>query len=483
LRFGAKKSDSVSSFGAFIARRRRIARIASLRLSESTGNSGGRSSRRLRKSLVSKKGVRAMSNRSNMFANHVSYRGIAIKAMAVCFFATGPANAADDRAIDPKFSFAMQRDLGVMPGQLKQYLQDQDAAAERSVAASEAMGDSFAGSWLEQLPGGRAKLVVATTKSPALAARSVTGMDMREVEFRQVKHSLGALRAEADKLNAYSTYRVLRPIRNILSWGMDERSNSVVIETTPDGVDEAIDFAAGSGIDSAAVRIVTKRYRYKTEATAILGGSRYIMNNGFACSIGFSARRNNPGGGFTDYFLTAGHCAGNGVIASGSNGKRIGIVFGSSYPFNDYAVVRVDRPQDWSVSPYVRDNSGDGRLSIKGSSAQVVGGAICRSGFNSGFRCGKITSKNRTINYGSTSNPEIVYGLGLTDACSGPGDSGGSYVALISNNWQAQGVHSGGGGTPPGKDNSCSVSADDRVTIYQPVGEILSANNVYLIRD
>jgi hypothetical protein len=374
-------------------------------------------------------------------------------------------------------AFAMQRDLGVMPGQLKQRFDAETQAVAQEASARQRLGAAYAGGWLDTRANGAFKFVVATTQDPGFARYAMHSGKFAagapEIEYRQVRHNLRELEQGMGRLNEYSKRPVLRPFRSIASWVVDERSNRVTISILPGGEEEAIDFAAASGIDAAMVRLETVTAMPRLTATGLLGGTRYSVGGGY-CSMGFSARRNRSGG-YDEYIITAGHCSGNGAIARyGTSNSKIGTFYGSVFPGSDYAVIRVES-NDYYTTAGVRDNSGDGKLTIGGQTSQSNGSSVCRSGYKTGWQCGTVLSKGATINYGGAGT---VYGLTITSACAGFGDSGGSYVSNISGKWNAQGVLSGGNITS-GDRNCGSPSAR---SYFQPIGEILQDNNVYLVK-
>jgi streptogrisin C len=117
---------------------------------------------------------------------------------------------------------------------------------------------------------------------------------------------------------------------------------------------------------------------------------------------------------------------------------------------------------DWTPRPVVNDFQGN-ELPVAGNTEAPVGAAICRSGSTTGTRCGTILAKNQTVVY-----PEgAVTGLTRTNVCAEGGDSGGPWLSGD----QAQGVTSGGSG-------DCTVGGE---TFFQPVNEILAANNLTLV--
>ena len=101
---------------------------------------------------------------------------------------------------------------------------------------------------------------------------------------------------------------------------------------------------------------------------------------------------------------------------------------------------------------------------VLGRTEAAVGAAICRSGSTTGWRCGTVTRKGVSANYGHGT----VSGLTQSTACAGQGDSGGSW---ITGSGQAQGVTSGGQ-LPAGSNNNCGVASP--VTFFQPINPLIS---------
>lgn len=415
------------------------------------------------------------------FSKRNPVHAAAALASLICATAAGTALAAEP--MDPGVAFAMQRDLGIMPGQIAQFMKDESQARVDERAVRLALGEDFSGAWTKALPGGRARLVVSTTLSPGAARRRLPA-DMRtRVDIMTARHPLSRLERGHKALNDASMQMDKRRLRGLSAWWVDEKTNRLVISVAPGSdMSAAIDFAAASGVDADLIDIRTGIGMARPEASSpILGGSNYDANGKPNCSFGFSARRAKSSGGYDEYILTAGHCHANGVAIS-KNGIRIGTVYGRSYPGNDYAVIKIENTADWYTTEYVKDNSSDGRLFISGTSVQSNGGSICRSGWSTGWRCGNITAKNVTINQGTVEDPILVFGTTGTDSCSGPGDSGGSHLSQINSQWHAQGVHSAGVGTPEGGKNSCNTPKDKRAAYFQPVSEILTATNTYIVR-
>ena len=239
----------------------------------------------------------------------------------------------------------------------------------------------------------------------------------------------------------------------VTGWFVDPASNSVVVRATDRAAAESFTDDIG---DTGAVRIEEVAEAPRPMAD-LVGGEALDAQNGARCSIGFSATS-----GSTDYVITAGHCTAIGGTWSGSDATPIGPVARTSYPGDDYGLVRVDSPS-WAVSPLVA--GGGERISVTGADEAPVGASVCSAGSTSGFICGTVQAKNQTVNYG---NGEVIFGLTRTDICSQFGDSGGPLLAGT----QAQGVLSGG--------TTCSLTAPGE-SFYQPVAEILAATGLDLV--
>ena len=384
-------------------------------------------------------------------------------AFALSALLAAPAFAAD--APNPPVSAgmrqALQRDLGLTASEIPRYLDTERLATRKQAEAQRTLGASYAGSWLERDASGAFQFVVATTQQAQTTKARALG-----AKTRVVRHSLAALEASMSHLDRTRTSRsvgVLRPTDpGIHAWRIDLPSNSVVITIAPKATDAAIDFVASSGADIALVRFETARQRPQPTFD-IRGGDRYWTPSS-GCSIGFSVTQ----GGSTG-FATAGHCAAVGTAVSGSNNVAIGSFAGSQFPGADQAWVLNTNPGAWAIRPWVNTYNG-GNLNVVGNLETPVGGATCRSGATTGWRCGAITAKNVTVNYSAG----LTYGLVQSTACVGFGDSGGSF---ISPGGEAQGVTSGGS-IPGGSNDNCGVGSP--VTFHQPIQPVINAYGLVL---
>ena len=225
-----------------------------------------------------------------------------------------------------------------------------------------------------------------------------------------------------------------------ISWHVDSAAKRVVV--TADSTVSAGEVATikrAAGADAGAIRFERTPgvLRPLVSAGDAIYGSRY------RCSLGFNVVQ-----GSTYYFLTAGHCGKSekNWYTSASRTTLIGPTVGSSFPGNDYALVRysnlsLSHPGGFSVAD------------------AYVGERVTRDGSTTGVHSGTVTGLNATVRYqgGGT-----VSGLIRTNVCAEPGDSGGP----LYDGTRALGLTSGGSG-------DCRTGG---TTYFQPVRE---AVNVY----
>ena len=151
--------------------------------------------------------------------------------------------------------------------------------------------------------------------------------------------------------------------------------------------------------------------------------------------------------------MTAGHCTDIGSTWTDGSGRTLGTRYASSFPGDDYGVVRyTSTPADTqgTVSLY-----GSGTRDITGAGNPTVGQTVYRSGSTTGYHSGTVTALNQTVNYAEGT----VSGLIRTTVCAEPGDSGGPLFAGST----ALGLTSGGSG-------NCLLGG---TTFFQPVTEVL----------
>jgi streptogrisin D len=292
------------------------------------------------------------------------------------------------------------------------------------------LGSRTAGTYLND----SGQLVVTVTD--AATAKSVEA-------YGAVPKRVSRSAAQLDGISAdlYSTARIVGT-----SWAVDPMTNQVVVT-----VDSSV-----TGANLEAVKSAVKRhgdgarieYTSGTFSLTITGGDA-IYTGGSRCSLGFNVR-NSSG---TSFFLTAGHCTniGSTWYANSSRTTVLGTRAGSSFPGNDYGIVRY-------TNTTITKTGGVGSQDITSAGTPSVNQTVFRRGSTTGTRSGRVTALNATVNY-----PQgTVTGMIRTTVCAQPGDSGGSlYAGTV-----AYGLTSGGSG-------NCTTGG---TTFFQPVVEAL---NVY----
>nr|WP_206441339.1 S1 family peptidase [Streptomyces boncukensis] len=232
------------------------------------------------------------------------------------------------------------------------------------------------------------------------------------------------------------------------AWHVDKKSNRLVVtaDSTVSNAELAkIKHAAGSNAAALDIERVQGTFQ------KYLSGGDAIYASSWRCSAGFNVRS-----GSTYYMLTAGHCT-DGAGSWYTNSSRstlIGPTSGSSFPVNDYGIVRYSNSS-------VSHPGTVGNQDITRAADPSVGQSVTRRGSTTGTHSGQVTALNATVNYGGG---DIVYGMIRTTVCAEPGDSGGPLYSGST----ALGLTSGGSG-------NCSSGG---TTFFQPVTEALNAYNV-----
>ncbi|MGW0736844.1 S1 family peptidase [Streptomyces sp. NPDC002851] len=304
------------------------------------------------------------------------------------------------------------------------------------------LGDRSAGSYLDAKTG---ELVVTVTSESDATKVRTAGARAEKVTYSgaELKGAIAALKKRAQTPGT--------------SWGIDPRRNQVVVEAdrtvSAAELDRVKKVAAGQRAagqrDAVHVRRVAGTFRPEVSGgDAVYGGE-------IRCSVAF-----NVASGSTRYFLTAGHCTNDAAEwRTNPDGPEIGQRTGSSFPTNDYGIVK---HTDGS-NPYGNVNLYNGNhQDITSAADPVVGQAVKKSGSATKVTSGSVTQTNVTVNYG---NGNIVHGMVKTNVCSAGGDSGGAYFAGST----ALGIHSGSAG-------DCNNGVGS--ALFQPVKEALGAYGV-----
>ncbi|MGW7359213.1 S1 family peptidase [Streptomyces sp. NPDC054802] len=236
------------------------------------------------------------------------------------------------------------------------------------------------------------------------------------------------------------------------AWYTDQKTGKVVV--TADSTVSAAEIAKikkAAGDRAGALEIK----RTPGTFNKLIAGGQAIYAGGGRCSLGFNVRS-----GSTYYALTAGHCTniGSTWYTNSSNTTLLGYRAGSSFPNNDYGIIRHSNASAADGRVYLYNGS---YRDITGAGNAYVGQTVQRSGSTTGLHSGRVTGLNATVNYG---NGDVVYGMIQTNVCAEPGDSGGALFAGST----ALGLTSGGSG-------NCRTGG---TTFFQPVTEALNAYGV-----
>ncbi len=368
----------------------------------------------------------------------------ALLAVGLALTVTMPANGAPVTSDSSAIQAALQRDLGLTPQQAEARYQQEQVAWSKDKTLRIALGSDYAGSRFDAESG---MLVVDVADASRVAEVKAAGVLVRVVEHSAAE--LSATKAKLDRSAAVPS--------SVTGWHVDEATNDVVVSVYGSQA-EAASWAKGLGADVRFEHVTAKPQAYWN----LIGGQAIRTSSGSRCSLGFNARSSSG----ARYVITAGHCTNLGGTWSGSGGT-IGTVAGSSFPTNDYGIIRVSSSSAVST-PYVDRYSAGSDVTVAGSQLVGTGATVCRSGSTTGWHCGSVQSTSATVCY----SQGCVYDTIRTSVCAEPGDSGGSLVSSPGSGTrvQAQGMTSGGSG-------NCSSGG---TTYYQKVNEALSVYGLSL---
>ncbi|MEU5052302.1 S1 family peptidase [Streptomyces sp. NPDC021096] len=291
-----------------------------------------------------------------------------------------------------------------------------------------------------RIPGRRTALAVAGVLALSTASLTLQNATAAPAAQPGVAHSAADLASAQEALDAQAAVPGT-------AWSVDPRLNKVVVtvDSTVKGENLArLEKAVAALGDKVAVKRTTGQLR------PLIAGGDAIWGSGVRCSLGFNVSK-----GGQPYFLTAGHCGNASASWAGSQGgARIGTVEKSSFPGNDYALVKYTSSTDHPSAVNLYDG---GRQDIAKAGEATVGQQVRRSGSTTQVHEGEVTGLNVTVNY----QEGQVRGLIGTSVCAEPGDSGGALFAGDT----ALGLTSGGSG-------DCSSGGE---TFFQPVPAALKA--------
>ena len=272
---------------------------------------------------------------------------------------------------------------------------------------------------------------------------TASAVEAAGAKAKVVENSLAALESAKSTVRAHSTPGT--------SWVIDPVSNKLVIT-----VDRTVTGAKLDKVTKLVKDLGSKAALKHTKGEFkpfIAGGDAIQDPASGRCSLGFNVVKDGE-----PYFITAGHCTEAISTWSDSDGNVIGENAGSSFPGNDYGLVKYTAEVD---HPSAVDLYNGSTQEITQAGDATVGERVTRSGSTTQVHDGTVTGLDATVNYG---NGDIVEGLIQTDVCAEPGDSGGS----LFDGTTALGMTSGGSG-------DCTYGGE---TFFQPVPEALEAFGV-----
>jgi streptogrisin C len=311
----------------------------------------------------------------------------------------------------------------------------EEAAAALVPAVRDAAGPALAGIWFapDEPAGGEDRtgsLMVGTWQpalAPVLSALGATPV-VREGPRRDPDGALELLTAR--------TAAGMPP--SIADFGVDEVTQTLVVTV----VGEPLLGTLLDGLDPSVVRLRSTSSAPRRQAA--IGGGDTITDGTRRCTVGFTATD-----GRADWLVTAGHCTrGSSRWTSGPDGLEVGGGARTADTGPDAGAIPVGG--GWTAVPTA------GGVPVRGARVAPVGTPVCLFGSTSGRSCGPVTRQNVVVNFGGQQQA----GLTAADLCAREGDSGGPYVT---DDGQAQGVHTGAGGA-----NGCTA-------YFTPVGNAMGA--------
>ncbi|HET8641790.1 MAG TPA: S1 family peptidase, partial [Pseudonocardiaceae bacterium] len=239
-----------------------------------------------------------------------------------------------------------------------------------ATALAERLGDRAAGTYLDQSTG---RMVINVTDAEAASTVRAAGATAKLVTRSGAQ--LAGITAELERSATIVG----------TAWAVDPMTNQVVVS-----YDTSV-----TGATLGRLTSVTARFGDAVRLEALPGvlslninGGRAIYGGSSRCSLGFNVR-NSAG---TRFFLTAGHCTNiaSTWYADSSHATVLGSRTGTSFPGNDYGIVRYTNTSiSTPGSVYLWNGTSQ---DITGSRNAVVGETARRSGSTTGLRSGSVTA-------------------------------------------------------------------------------------------
>ena len=322
---------------------------------------------------------------------------------------------------------AIERDLEMSP---TDYVKATDTATKASATANELraqLGRKVGGAWLDG-----DVLNVAVTDEQAGRAVQAAGATphLRPVTEADLLSSQDAISGWVLTLSDAE-----RALFHAVS--ADVRQGKVIVRIKDTDAGRAL----GAKVPAAGSAPVSVEYA-KGEAPVVhLRGGEGIQLATTAspggeplptCSLGFNAV-NADGVG---RLLTAGHCAEGGYGHVFTEGSRTPVGRVDTQIFDDlerggqgddYATIAVTNP-GLRITPDVNNHAG-AAVEVHNAVAPIAGMRVCKSGRTTGWTCGEVEQARVEVLSSPPGGTPRVISVLQHNACSRPGDSGGSVVA------------------------------------------------------
>lgn len=363
--------------------------------------------------------------RSNRFTREVGLR--ALQELDVSRIHVDPSEVADYRRFDPNAT----------DDRATQELRQQHALTALNSYLWK-FEPTFAGLFIEREDGFHAVVqYVGSDATPV--ARAIPDGVLKTATVRPVQYGLRRLmdiQAQVSPVGSAET-------------DIDIARDQVVVisESSQIGAQYESSTDAFKALEAEGVVRVDRR-SIATPSTTLIGGAPARYLGVLSCTWGFTATAGAYGGGF----LTAAHCPDgmtwdytNTVFGSQQQIGETDAQWNAAYPNTTDNMIAI------GVAPYFVDIT-----SKQGWSTMIVGqGGICHQGVSTGWTCGAIASKNRSLGYVPGSSRFVE--LEGPNIDSQVGDSGGP----VASGPTALGIMSAGAGPNPYGRNNAIFGAID----------------------